>query len=149
MSGMVFRPRGKRKQVGINMTPLIDVLFLLIIFFMLTGTFKRAGEMELRLPDSTTSTPYAEGEENSEVELIVTEDGQLLLNGQEVERAQLKQRLVEIMREDPQSRIRINAEAAVTHGEVVVLLDIVRRAGFPGVGIGTWMKAEAEKDAIR
>ena len=49
MSGMMFRPRRGRKEVHLNVISLVDVLFLLLIFFMLTGTFKRMGELELRV----------------------------------------------------------------------------------------------------
>ena len=69
MSQMVFRPRKSGKEVVLNMTPLIDVLFLLLIFFMLTGTFKRVGELELQLPDSSTSAPF-QGTDVRQVELI-------------------------------------------------------------------------------
>ncbi|MBD3334500.1 MAG: hypothetical protein GF355_03200 [Candidatus Eisenbacteria bacterium] len=50
-------------------------------------------------------------------------------------------RLAEILNRHPQSRVTIKAEEGVRHGTVVLLLDIVRDAGFPGVGIGTHIKS--------
>lgn len=137
MSGMAFRTRSKGKQVQLNITPLIDVLFLLIIFFMLTGTFKRVGELELQLPDSSTAQPSAGEVQKHEIELVVTEAGGLLLDGRPTEMSQLKQDLARVLASDPQSRIMIKAEAGVKHGDVVRILDLVRETGFPGVGIGT------------
>ena len=137
MSALQFKSGPRKSEVAINMTPLIDVLFLFIIFFMLTGTFKRVGELELQLPDSATATPAAQGEESHSVELIVAADGRLVLGGEEVELAALKGRLAAILGADAQSRVLIKAEASVSHGEVVRMLDIVRDAGFAGVGIGT------------
>ncbi|MBU1699337.1 MAG: biopolymer transporter ExbD [Candidatus Eisenbacteria bacterium] len=137
MSAISFRIGKERKQITLNVTPLIDVLFLLIIFFAVTGTFKRVGELELQLPRSTTSTPALEGELAHEVEVIMTESGRLILDGEETPMPQLKGRLLEILAADPQSRVMIKAEAGVRHGEVVWILDIVRDTGFPGVGIGT------------
>jgi biopolymer transport protein ExbD len=133
---MVFKTR-KRKQVSLSVTPLIDVLFLLLIFFMVTGTFKRAGELELHLPESSTSTPSTGKTDTREVELVLTEHGMLLLDGESVELPELKRRLQAVLAEDSEKRVMIKAESGVQHWEVVRLLDIVREAGFPGVGLGT------------
>lgn len=143
MSGMAFRSRKSRERATLNVTSLIDVLFLLLIFFMLTGTFKRVGEMELRLPDSSTAVPEAPGETRT-VELIATEEGRVYLEGMNVPLPELKARLQKIRGEDPSSHVTIKAEAAVEHGQVVRLLDIVREAGFAGVGIGTQVRAVGE-----
>ncbi|MBN2171103.1 MAG: biopolymer transporter ExbD [Candidatus Krumholzibacteriota bacterium] len=143
MSALSFRDGRRRPPVTLNMTPLIDVLFLFIIFFMLTGTFKRVGELELQLPDSETATPAAGEEAAHQLDLVATEDGRLLLDGSAVALPGLKAALAAALREDPASRVMIKAEAGVTHGRVVVLLDIVRGAGFRGAGIGTYTKAPA------
>ncbi len=143
MSGMVFKTR-ERKQVSLSVTPLIDVLFLLLIFFMITGTFKRAGELELHLPESSTSTPSAGKADTRDVDLVLTEDGILLLDGENVEFPRLKNRLQDILAEDPNKRVMIKAESGVQHWEVVRLLDIVREAGFAGVGLGTRLTPTTE-----
>ena len=56
MSGLSFR-RKKRAVIDLNVISLVDILFLLLIFFTLTSTFKRAGELDLQLPESTTAGP--------------------------------------------------------------------------------------------
>jgi len=137
VSGMAFRAGRKDDSVALNLTPLIDVLFLLLIFFMITGTFKRVGELELQLPDSSSSAPQSQGTESHQLELIATEDGRLFLDGTGISLRSLKRRLEEILRDDPAGRVLIKAETGVPHGDVVRLLDIVREAGFAGVGIGT------------
>lgn len=144
MSAMTFRERKDRNGVTLSITPLIDVLFLLIIFFMLTGTFKRLGELELRLPGSSTSVPTPEEQEAHQVELVVTEDGRLILEGSELELSQLKRQLSAVLRSDPQSRVLIKAEESVEHGRIVLLLDIVRDSGFKGVGIGTYIEIPSD-----
>jgi len=137
MSTLAFRPRKARQQLHLSVTPLIDVLFLLIIFFTLTSTFKRVGELELQLPDSSTSTPPAPGDQLHRVELVAKEDGRLLLDGEDLDLPALRGRLLEIREKDAEGRVMIKAEAGLPHGEVVRLLDIVRGAGFAGVGLGT------------
>jgi biopolymer transport protein ExbD len=137
MSTMAFRPHKVKKSVTLSITPLIDVLFLLIIFFTLTSTFKRVGELELQLPDSSTSQTVSEDEERHTIDVVVMEDGELLVDGDAIELPRLKSRLAELRAADAEGRVMIKAEAGVNHGDVVRLLDIVRDAGFPGVGIGT------------
>ena len=143
MSEMVFRGRARDRQVNLNVTSLIDVLFLLLIFFMLTGTFKRAGELELRLPDSSTAS-LTQLEQSHQVELVATEDGKLILEGERVELAWLKSSLLDLRAEDPERGVMIKAEAGVRHGAVITLLDIVRESGFRGVGIGTYVQVAGE-----
>ncbi len=141
MSRMVFRERRARKEVLLNVTSLVDVLFLLLIFFMLTGTFKRVGELELRLPPSTTSTPESATPPH-QADLVLRESGSLSLDGKSVDLSDLKGRLEALLAKDPATQVTIKAEAKVEHGDVVRLVDIIRDAGFKGVGIGTEMKRD-------
>ncbi|MCU0610516.1 MAG: biopolymer transporter ExbD [Candidatus Eisenbacteria bacterium] len=134
---MVFTAPRRQNHVVVNITPLVDVLFLLIIFFTVAGTFKRTGQLELRLPDSTTSVPAAAAKEGKEVELVLTEAGALLLDGSRIEPGELGGRLRTLRGENPDGRVTIKAETGVRHGQVVELLDTVRTAGFPGVALAT------------
>ena len=136
MSGIVFRERKQRKQVDLNVTSLVDVLFLLLIFFTLTSTFKRAGELELKLPKSTTASPAGSGANAKPVELVLTEHGTLLLNGASTTFDQLLPKLRSAYERQPDAAVLVEAEENVGHGQVVRLLDAVRTAGFHGVSIG-------------
>jgi biopolymer transport protein ExbD len=137
---MAFRDAKKGKKITLNVTPLIDVLFLLLIFFMITGTFKRTGEMELQLPESSTAAPAREGTESHQSELVLREDGSVYLNGERVELEELGRALQRLLEADEEAEILLEAEAGAKHGEVVRLLDAVRDAGFPGVAIGTRLR---------
>jgi biopolymer transport protein ExbD len=137
MSRMVFRQSRRNKGVDLNVTSLVDVLFLLLIFFMLASTFKRAGELELNLPESSTSGPVGVGAAAESVDLVLTEKGTLMLDGAPVTFETLPARLRALRERRPRAQIMIQAEASVAHGQVVRLLDAVRIAGFKGVGIGT------------
>ncbi|MCB1161774.1 biopolymer transporter ExbD, partial [bacterium] len=80
---------------------------------------------------------------------VATEDGRLLLDGAPVELAALKGALEARRADNPEGRVLIKAEAAVPHGDVVRLLDIVREAGYAGVGIGTQRRSELEGKVAR
>jgi biopolymer transport protein ExbD len=136
MSGIVFRKPRARKQIDLNVTSLVDVLFLLLIFFTLTSTFKRAGEIELRLPKSTTGQQVGSAANQQPVDLVLTEKGTLLLDGAPTTFEALLPRLRAVHDRQPDRQVMIEAEEHVGHGEVVRLLDAVRTAGFTGVGIG-------------
>ncbi|NNF06913.1 MAG: biopolymer transporter ExbD [Candidatus Eisenbacteria bacterium] len=136
MSAMTFRAKKGRKEVHLNVTSLIDVLFLLLIFFMLTGTFKRAGELELKLPDSRTAVT-GDSDPLAPVELVATEDGRVLLNGDTIPEADLVRALEGLLGVSPDGKVLLKAEEGVPHGRVVGLLDAVREAGFLGVSIAT------------
>jgi biopolymer transport protein ExbD len=133
---MVFRERRRNKSFELNVTSLIDVLFLMLIFFMLTSTFKRAGELELNLPESTTAQPAGPGDSPESASLVLTEKGTLMLDGAPVTFDALPARLRAVREQRPDAQIMIDAETGVPHGQVVRLLDAVRTAGFHGVGIG-------------
>ncbi len=134
---MVFRERKRNRGVDLNVTSLIDVLFLLLIFFMLTSTFKRAGELELNLPESSTAPPAGVGAATEGVDLVLTEQGTLMLDGTPTTFDALPAALRTLREQRPGAQALIQAEAGVAHGQVVRLLDAVRTAGFRGVGIGT------------
>lgn len=136
MSGIVFRPRRRRQQIDLNVTSLVDVLFLLLIFFTLTSTFKRAGEIELDLPTSTTAGPAGSATSAKPLELVLTEKGTLLLDGAPTTFDGLVPKLRAESQRQPDREVTIEAEARVGHGQVVRLLDAVRAAGFKGVSVG-------------
>ncbi len=75
---MKFR-RQKIDEVNINLTPLIDVVFLLLIFFMVTTTFKQSTELTIDLPTATSSDPVTVN--NEQIEVVITADGQYVING--------------------------------------------------------------------
>jgi biopolymer transport protein ExbD len=109
MSGISFRKPRARKQVDLNVTSLVDVLFLLLIFFTLTSTFKRAGEIELQLPKSTTGEHTASGTGNQPVDLVLTENGTLLLDGSPTTFDALPPRLRSVHDRQPDRQVMIEA----------------------------------------
>ena len=135
MSGVSFR-RKKRATVDLNVISLIDILFLLLIFFTLTSTFKRAGELDLQLPESTTAGPAAGDANEQPLDIVLTEKGTLLLDGAPTTFEALPGELRSVREAKPDRQVVIEAEKNVGHGQVVRLLDAVRTAGFTGVGIG-------------
>ncbi len=137
MSEFSFR-RTPRRRVSINLTSLIDVLFLLLIFFMLTSTFRRAGEMELQLATSSTAAASEATPESAPLEVAMLRDGTVLFGDQVVADDEELLRVLSAANEADAGRpILLNAEAEARHADVVRLIDIVREAGYGGLSLGT------------
>jgi biopolymer transport protein ExbD len=141
MSDFTFR-RGARRRVSINLTSLIDVLFLLLIFLMLTSTFRRAGEMELELAASTTASAAETNPSSAPLEISMLADGTVNYDGAVVaDDEELLQLLERAHAAEPDRGVLLNAEAEARHADVVRLIDIVRESGYGGLSLGTEIKA--------
>jgi biopolymer transport protein ExbD len=141
MTDLLFRPRRRRRRAMLNVTSLIDVLFLLLIFFMLTSTFRRSGQLTLSLPESSTASPLPAGESQAPLRVSLLEDGRVLVGDAPVEESELLSILRKQAQANPGSKVLLQAEAATRHADVVRILDLIREAGFAGVSIGTEMRA--------
>ena len=125
---MKFR-RQRRDELAINLTPLIDVVFLLLIFFMVSTSFTRHTQLAINLPE-------AEGEpapENpSRLELIISADGQFKLNGDPVpnDATGLKRALRTTAGDRRDIPLTIAADGATAHRLVVTALDVASSLGF-------------------
>jgi biopolymer transport protein ExbD len=128
------------------MTSLIDVLFLMLIFFMLTSTFRRRGEMQLELPSSSTSNPTVQGANRSTTEIVLQADGSLLINGELTAQEAAVAKLRAAHEEDPQRAVLLKAAADARHADVVRLYDLVREVGFPGFSLATEIQAPRAGD---
>lgn len=117
-------------SVTFNMTPMIDVVFLLIIFFLVSSHLaKQESQMELPLPIAESgSTP--DDVENRRVTVNVQEDGQLVLAGRPIRRGQLQQRLQDAaMVAGGELEVRIRSDRHVDYGSVEPILIACARAG--------------------
>lgn len=125
--------RRRRDPVEVNLTPLIDVVFLLLIFFMVSTTFETRQALELTLPESVTGVDL----EASPVTLVVTEQGRYRLGKRELGAGDLKQALDA---EADQARLHglvVEADARALHADVVRALDQAGVLGIRQVRIAT------------
>ena len=129
--------QNKRDDLDVNITPLIDIVFLLLIFFMVSTTFDRKSEIDVTLPQATIDSPK---KQDDIIEIIVSADGMFYVNGKRVVNKQvatLKQALLKVAngREDPP--IIISADAKATHQAVVSVMDAARQLGFVHLAFAT------------
>jgi biopolymer transport protein ExbD len=127
-----LRPRARRRPV-LNVTSLIDVLFLLLIFLMVSSTFVEHPAIELDLPKASTSEPV----KADSMRLTIPEDGRLILEGEEVQPAALTERLREAARANPELLLILEADRSADYGRVVEALDAAREAGVKRISAFT------------
>ena len=142
---MKFRRR-PRNEVSIELTPLIDVVFLLLIFFMVSTTFIRETQLELELPEA--SGDLQQPEEQSIV-IVIAEDGTYAVNDQALVNSQLAT-LMRALREqigegDASRQLIITADANATHQAVVRAMDAAGRLGLTRLSITTQSPEEVEE----
>jgi biopolymer transport protein ExbD len=129
--------RKRREEVGVNLTPLIDVVFLLLIFFMVSTTFTRETQLSIDLPE-------AEGQvkENTQeqIEILIDESGRYRVNGQGLVDARmrtLQAAIYKVSAGDTTMPLIITADAQAAHEDVVRAMDAVGKMGFVHLSITT------------
>ncbi|MGB5623514.1 MAG: biopolymer transporter ExbD [Gammaproteobacteria bacterium] len=126
-----------REQPEVNLTSLIDVVLLLLIFFMVTTSFVRETEILLQLPEAETA-PVASQDES--LEITITAQGDYLVNGRQVinrRPATLRRAMAQEAGERRDVAIVIRADARAPHQAVVTAMDMAGRLGFGKINIAT------------
>ena len=130
-------------QSEINVTPLIDIIFQLVLFFMVSTTFVSAPGIEVDLPRSSSDTVLRD---TDDLNVWVNSDGSVYVDEEPVDFRGLKSALSEAARNNPSTLIVIKADKDVGHGRVVAVMDAARSRGLTQLAIATEVNAEAEAD---
>ena len=120
-----FGSHRRRRRPTINLTSLIDVMFLLLIFFMVSSTFRQGFGLDISLPEAETAA-------ESEVlpsEIAIDARGNYYFSGKPVDDAGLRKAISEQLKKDPASTLILKADAAAGFGRAVHAIDIARSVG--------------------
>lgn len=131
----IRRPR--RLPPEINLTPLIDILFIVLIFLVLTATFADTTTFQVNLPPATTGEPSAR-QIPGRVVVSVAADGTIQIAGDIVTADELERRLQSRPDRDRLTLV-LSADTRASHGDVVAVMDRIRRAGILRISIETRM----------
>jgi biopolymer transport protein ExbD len=116
---------GPQMISGINVTPLVDITLVLLIIFMVTATYIASGGIKIDLPKAASGTEQTK----STLALSLTKDGTLFLNGEKTSDAAVVKFIGETLPRTPDLQAIIAADRVVPHGDVVHVIDLVKRAG--------------------
>ncbi len=136
---MKFR-QATRQDPDVNLTPLIDVVFLLLIFFMVSTTFSRESEITVDLPEASATE---QEQEEQPLEITIDAQGRFYVNQKLVVNKQLDtlvQALRKVIGEGPPPPLVINADAQTPHQYVVTAMDAARHVGIERLSLATKQK---------
>lgn len=129
---MQFTTR-KRRKVVINITSMIDVMFMLLVFLMISSTFLDQPGIKLELPRADSSAAV----EQKDYILSVDKVGKIYLNAKDVALDNLEATIKEALPKMKEGALILKADQDVSHGTVVKIMDIVRKGGVKKLIIGT------------
>lgn len=124
----------RRRKVEINIVPLIDVLVVLVFFFLVTMQFRDMRLLQLSLPEMETA---GEAAQSKHVEIAVTKEGKFYYNGDEVDMAGLTQRLSLAAQVDASAPILITADEASLLKDTTKVMDLCRKEGLENISLQT------------
>ena len=128
--GRLERTPGPQPMSDINMTPLIDVMLVLLVIFMITAPLMTSS-LKLDLPQSDAAQP---NDTPTYIAISIDPSGHLFLADQQISSDELAQRVAEAARLNPQTEVQLRADQAVPYGRVAELIGIVQKGGLTRIG---------------
>jgi len=132
---MEFEGRA-RIHSHLDIAPLIDIVFLLLVFFMLTSTFMVPEAIELELPESSSATAT----DTKPIVVALDALGQLALNGERIELEGLREAIEPLLKQDPDTAITLKSDASTEVQQLLRVMDEIRAAGGTDVALATLAK---------
>jgi len=136
--------RQKSEEVSVNLTPLIDVVFLLLIFFMVSTTFTKEAHLKIDLPKASAEEA---GDMPRVIDITITAQGQFSVNGKMLVNGQLdtlKRAIAKEARNKTDTPLVITADAQSPHQTVVTAMDAAGQLGFVHLSITTRSEQESQ-----
>jgi len=124
--------RKKREGVQLDMTPLIDMMFLLIIFFLLATSFQTYKNISVRLPSAETG----ENPSNQAIIITILEDGTIMIDKQIVSLSELNSYIITNHLNSTSTSIYINADKMVSYEMIIKVLDLLRKNSITSISVG-------------
>ncbi len=126
---MLLSAQEKESNVSIEMTPLIDMVFLLLIFFLVATTFKEAErEMQIALPFTDNAGPISTS--LREIIINVAEDGRIIVAGQTMSAEQLNALVDEAVKQNENQKVTIRGDKNTAYQNIASVLDVCKAAGI-------------------
>ena len=125
--------RGQGEELRLNLTPMIDVVFLLLIFFMVTTVFTRPHQLQVELPEAVNYDRLKEKKLNA----AISAEGQVEINGRLVDMADLAGWLETEKSRTTSTSLIIKADAKSMHGYVIDAMEIANQAGMTKISVET------------
>lgn len=134
----MYLPEEPEESLEMNIVPMIDVIFAILTFFIISSLFlTHANSMPVNLPKAAS----AEAQERSKITVTVDASGKVFLNRREISLDQLQPGVRDLMGDSASAIIIINADASVSHGQVIAVMDNLREIQGATLAIATQKSA--------
>ena len=130
-----LRPRA---PVEVNLTSLIDVVLLLLVFFMVSTSFVKQAQIKISLPEAESATVIPESPD--QIDIMISATGMYMVNGRELINSRpetIRNALQKVSNGDNSLPLTISADANARHQDVVTAMDVAGRLGFVQISIAT------------
>ena len=132
---MTFRT--SKKDIALDLTPLVDVIFQLILFFMVSTTFDESTNISIELPQSSSKMLM---QDDQNFDIWIDKEGMYYIEEQVFDANDVRKILEEQASKNPQTVLHVNADQETSHRHIVFLLDIATELGLEELSIGTKMQ---------
>lgn len=137
---MLIRAKESATEAMLDLTPMIDMMFLLLIFFLVATTFhKEEREMQIALPFADAAGPISAT--LREIIINVDDAGKIILSGRAVEADELRRVVGEAVAANPEQKVSVRGDRKSNYGAVVNVLDICKAAGIQEPYLDTMLEA--------
>lgn len=127
----------RSEDPDVNLTPMIDVVFLLLLFFMVSTSFIRESSLKVNLPEATGEAMV---EQEKPVDIVIQADGQFLINGAllpELNKERLQDMLKAVVGDNDDPHIIISADADAQYQHIVTAMDTAQQMGYTKLTLAT------------
>ena len=127
------RKHREAEQADVNLTPLLDIVFIMLIFFIVTASFVREEGIELLRPEPSQQPP---SNDVQNVVLDISPQGRITLNGErEIDLRSIQPNVERLRAENPKASVIVRPSAETQTGRLVSVVDMVRQAGVQNVSV--------------
>jgi biopolymer transport protein ExbD len=123
--------REPEEDAQIDMTPMLDIVFIMLIFFIVTTVFVKPAGIDVNKPEGVTAVQY----KNANIFIAITEDGDVWMDRREISPDAVRSTLEKLLLEQPSEAVFIQADLKSKHGLVVEVMDQVKAAGIDRVAV--------------
>ena len=127
----VKRHTGQVNDTEIDMTPMLDIVFIMLIFFIVTTSFIKEAGVDVKRPDAST----AQRQEASSIYVAITPDGEIWIDRQMVDLRALRTQVERLRLENPEAAAVVQADTDARHGLVVIVMDQLRLGGVETISV--------------
>ena len=129
---MAIQSSGEDDEIGnINITPMVDIILVLLVIFMVTANFLKKESVNINLPKVAAADPNIA----QSVQLALTRDGKIIYEGQEVTAERLNSTLSNKSKYQPNMRITLSADEKLAYGDIAKMMGLIRKAGVTRIAL--------------